>query len=56
MPAFRSVVSVLVRALGDFSLPLQGRPAGDRLRRPSSAALRPETRALLYAGWPRVAE
>src|SRR5215217_8825979 len=35
MPAFRSVVSVLVRALGDFSLYHQGRPAGGR--RPPSA-------------------
>jgi ZIP family zinc transporter len=38
MLAFRSVVSVLLRALGDFSLHPQGRPAGGRLRRPSSAA------------------
>jgi hypothetical protein len=36
-PAFRSAVSVLLRALGDFSLHPQGRPAGGRLRRPSSA-------------------
>jgi hypothetical protein len=36
MPASRSVVSVLVRALGDFSLHPQGRPCG----RPP-AALRP---------------
>jgi hypothetical protein len=36
MLAFRSVVSVLLRALGDFSLRTQGRPAGGRLRRPSS--------------------
>jgi hypothetical protein len=38
MPASRSVVSVLLRELGDFSLHPQGRPAGGRLRRPSSAA------------------
>ena len=37
MPASRSVVSVLLRELGDFSLHSQGRPAGGRLRRPSSA-------------------
>jgi hypothetical protein len=36
MPAFRSVVAVLLRALGDFSLHPQGRPCG----RPA-AALRP---------------
>jgi hypothetical protein len=36
MPAFRSLVSVLLRALGDFSLHPQGRPCG----RPP-AALRP---------------
>jgi hypothetical protein len=36
MPAFRSVVSVLSRGLGDFSLHPQGRPCG----RPP-AALRP---------------
>jgi hypothetical protein len=36
MPASRSVVSVLLRALGDFSLHPQGRPAGGRLRRPPS--------------------
>jgi hypothetical protein len=35
MPAFRSVVSVLVRALGDFSLHPQGRPCG----RPPAAAV-----------------
>jgi hypothetical protein len=38
MPASRSAVSVLLRKLGDFSLHPQGRPAGGRLRRPSSAA------------------
>jgi hypothetical protein len=38
MPASRSVVSMLLRALGDFSLHPQGRPAGGRLRRPSSAS------------------
>jgi hypothetical protein len=37
MPASRSVVSVLLRELGEFSLHPQGRPAGGRLRRPSSA-------------------
>jgi hypothetical protein len=37
MPTSRSVVSVLLRELGDFSLHPQGRPAGGRLRRPSSA-------------------
>ena len=37
MLAFRSVVSVLLRALGDFSLHLKAGPAGGRLRRPSSA-------------------
>jgi hypothetical protein len=38
MPASRSVVSVLLRELGDVSLHPQGRPAGGRLRLPSSAA------------------
>jgi hypothetical protein len=38
MLAFRSVVSVLLRALGDFLCTLKPRPAGGRLRRPSSAA------------------
>jgi hypothetical protein len=38
MPASRSVVSMLLRELGDFSLHPQGRPAGGRLRRPSSAS------------------
>jgi hypothetical protein len=37
MLAFRTVVSVLLRALGDFSLHPQAGPAGGRLRRPSSA-------------------
>jgi hypothetical protein len=36
MPAFRSVVSVLLRALGDFLSTLKAGPAGGRLRRPSS--------------------
>jgi hypothetical protein len=36
MPAFRFVVSVLLRELGDFSLHLKAGPAGGRLRRPSS--------------------
>ena len=36
MLASRSVVSRLLRGLGDFSLHPQGRPAGGRLRRPSS--------------------
>jgi hypothetical protein len=31
MPASRSVVSVLLRELGDFSSHPQGRPAGGRL-------------------------
>jgi len=35
MLAFRSVVSVLVRALGDFALHPQGRPCG----RPPAAAV-----------------
>jgi hypothetical protein len=35
MPAFRFVVSVLLRALGDFSLHPQGRPCG----RPPAAAV-----------------
>ena len=35
MPAFRSVVSVLVRELGDLSLHPQGRPCG----RPPAAAV-----------------
>jgi hypothetical protein len=38
MPAFRSVVSVLLRALGDFSLHPQGRPCG---RPPAAAVLAP---------------
>ena len=37
MLAFRSVVSVLLRALGDFLYTLKAGPAGGRLRRPSSA-------------------
>ena len=37
MPAFRSVVSVLSRELGDFLYLLKAGPAGGRLRRPSSA-------------------
>src|SRR5215213_2888682 len=37
MPAFGSVVDVLIRELGDFLYSPQGRPAGGRLRRPSSA-------------------
>jgi hypothetical protein len=37
MPAFRSVVSVLLRELGDFLYTLKAGPAGGRLRRPSSA-------------------
>jgi hypothetical protein len=43
MPASRSVVSVLLRELGDFSSHPQGRPAGG-LRPPSAggAAMRPE--------------
>jgi hypothetical protein len=36
MLAFRSVVSVLLRALGDFLHTLKAGPAGGRLRRPSS--------------------
>jgi hypothetical protein len=35
MPTFRSVVSVLLRALGDVSLTLKAGPGGGRLRRPS---------------------
>jgi hypothetical protein len=38
MPASRSVMSVLLRALGDFSLHPQGRPCG---RPPSAAVLAP---------------
>jgi hypothetical protein len=38
--AFRSVVSVLLRALGDFSLHPQGRPCG---RPPPAAVLAPAT-------------
>jgi len=38
MAAFRSVVSVLLRALGDFSLHPQGRPCG---RPPAAAVLAP---------------
>jgi hypothetical protein len=38
MPASRSVVSVLLRELGDFSLHPQGRPCG---RPPQAAALGP---------------
>jgi hypothetical protein len=37
MPAFRSVVSVLSRELGDFLYLLKAGPAGGRLWRPSSA-------------------
>jgi hypothetical protein len=40
MLAFRSVMSVLLRALGDFSLHPQGWPAGGRLRQPSSTGCR----------------
>jgi hypothetical protein len=41
MLASRSVVSRLLRGLGDFSLHPQDRPAGGRLRRPSSAGNTP---------------
>ena len=37
MPAFRTVVSVLVRSCEDFLYELKVGPAGGRLRRPSSA-------------------
>jgi hypothetical protein len=37
MPASRSVVSMLLRELGDFLYTLKAGPAGGRLRRPSSA-------------------
>jgi hypothetical protein len=37
MLAFRSVVSVLLRALETFLYTLKAGPAGGRLRRPSSA-------------------
>jgi hypothetical protein len=37
MLASRSVVSVLLRGLGDFLYTLKAGPAGGRLRRPSSA-------------------
>jgi hypothetical protein len=40
MPASRSVVSVLLRGLGDFSLHPQGRPCG---RPPAAAVLAPAT-------------
>jgi hypothetical protein len=41
MPASRSVVSVLLRELGDFSLHPQGRPCG---RPPPAAVLAPARR------------
>ena len=44
MPASRSVVSVLLRALGDFSLHPQGRPCG---RPPAAAVLGRQTIGLL---------
>jgi hypothetical protein len=47
MLASRSVVAVLVRALGDFSLHPQGRPCG----RPP-AALRPGSDTLVTGDWP----
>jgi hypothetical protein len=37
MPASRSVVSMLLRELGDLLYTLKAGPAGGRLRRPSSA-------------------
>jgi hypothetical protein len=40
MLAFRTVVAVLLRELGDFLYTLKAGPAGDRLRRPSSRRLR----------------
>jgi hypothetical protein len=40
MPASRSVVSMLVRELGDFLYILKAGPAGGRLRRPSSPGRR----------------
>jgi hypothetical protein len=40
MPASRSVVSVLLRELGDFLYPSQGRPCG---RPPAAAVLAPAT-------------
>ena len=52
MPVSRSVVSVLLRALGDFSLHPQGRPCG---RPPAAAVLgRQHPRLLLgknLGGW-----
>ena len=44
MPTFRSVVSVLLRDLGDFSLHPQGRPAGG-LRPPSAGGVTLASRA-----------
>jgi hypothetical protein len=51
MPAFRSVVSMLLRELGDFSLHPQGRPCG---RPPAAAVLgrQPLLRLLGLAGIP----
>jgi hypothetical protein len=46
MLAFRSVVSVLLRALGDFSLHPQGRPCG---RPPAAAVLGRQTRAVRFS-------
>jgi hypothetical protein len=43
MPASRSVVSVLLRELGDFSLHPQGRPCG---RPPAAAVLGRHTTAV----------
>jgi hypothetical protein len=47
MPAFRSVVSVLVRSLGDSSLLPQGRPCG---RPPAAAVLGRQAQRLQVAG------
>jgi hypothetical protein len=47
MPASRSVVSMLLRELGDFLYTLKAGPAGGRLRRPSSAGAS-SARARLY--------
>jgi hypothetical protein len=61
MPAFRSVVSALLRELGDFSLHPQGRPCGRpsgrppaRLRHAGHRGARLTLRYRACASWPNL--
>ena len=53
MPAFRSVVSMLLRELGDFSLHPQGRPCGrpPAALRPGDDPAEPGNRPHAHARW-----